>query len=137
MTKRLVIDASAAAKWYVKENGYKEMQDILAMIIRGELIAYAPTLLVSEVGNTLARAKGLDKQDLVEAIKALKVIGIKLVSDLELVEEAVKIASEDKITVYDALYISLARRENAKLLTYDRKLLDKYPENTVLAEKML
>lgn len=44
---------------------------------------------------------------------------IKLIDEIDLIEEAGEIAIKSKITLYDSLYIALALKEKAKLLTLD------------------
>jgi predicted nucleic acid-binding protein len=43
----------------------------------------------------------------------------------DLIHEAYRIAVEDKIAFYDSLFLAASERENAPLLTMDRKLYEK------------
>ncbi|HPS91664.1 MAG TPA: type II toxin-antitoxin system VapC family toxin [Methanothrix sp.] len=43
----------------------------------------------------------------------------------ELISEAYRIAVEDKVAFYDSLFLAASERENAPLMTMDRKLYDK------------
>lgn len=43
----------------------------------------------------------------------------------DLISEAYRIAVEDKIAFYDSLFLAACERENAPLLTMDRKLYDR------------
>jgi len=47
---------------------------------------------------------------------------LNIYSSKELAEEAFKLALEENITVYDALYIQLARSTGGGLATFDEKL---------------
>ncbi|BBG25100.1 Ribonuclease VapC3 [Sulfuracidifex tepidarius] len=46
---------------------------------------------------------------------------IKIISQEEYLIDAFRIAIEEKITVYDALFISLAKTKGIELVTCDRK----------------
>lgn len=48
-----------------------------------------------------------------------------LVRASDLIIEAYRIAIEDKIAFYDSLFLAASKRENAPLLTMDRKLYEK------------
>jgi predicted nucleic acid-binding protein len=47
-----------------------------------------------------------------------------LVRASDLISEAYRIAIEDKIAFYDSLFLAACERENAPLLTMDRKLYE-------------
>lgn len=49
---KIVLDASAVAKWFLKEDGSSEMRALRSLIAEGVLAAIAPTLLV-ELANVL------------------------------------------------------------------------------------
>jgi predicted nucleic acid-binding protein len=52
-------------------------------------------------------------------------IGLVLHRFEELIYDAIKIAFENDITIYDALYVSLSNSLEAPLITYDEILLKK------------
>ena len=64
--------------------------------------------------------------DVVNALGALKALRIVIVDDLELLGSAVEIAFNHGTTVYDAIYVALAKATNSKLVTYDRELLSRF-----------
>jgi len=117
----IVIDASALAAFLRKEQGWKN----LAKHIRNSVTVY---LALKEVANALWKdyyvKKRLDK-DVVESLyklmKKLANVNVILESETKYLDEAFRIALENGITVYDALYISLAKARNLQLLTLDRK----------------
>ena len=123
--KALVLDASAVVKWFVKEDEFEEMRRIRDLIIENEVKAYVPSLLFIEVSNALRYTEGLTPEDVVKAINALRKLKLEVINNSELLEDAIRIAFEKEITVYDSIYLSLARRVNGTLITYDKELLDK------------
>ncbi len=134
---KLVLDASAVAKWFIVEEESGEMRELRKLQVLGIVDAYAPHFLLVEIANLLKYSEGLVLEDVLNAIEALKVIGIKMVSDSEILKEAVKEAFENNITVYDALYVALAKKLNAKLVTYDSELLSKYGKIAFKASHIL
>lgn len=133
----VVLDASAVAKWFVKEDEFEEMRRIRDLIIRNEVGAYIPSLLFIEVSNALRYTEGLTAEDVAKAVNALQKIGLEVINDLELLEDAIRIAFEKEITVYDSVYLALAKKVGGILITYDRELLSKSRDMAMKASTFL
>jgi len=116
----IAIDASALTKFLLKEEGW----DVVIRYLRCGTIS--PDLVVKEAANAIWRrhVRGEITPETVKAmLKALKeIIGkaVKIEGEDEYLEEGLKIAFRQKITIYDSLYIALAKRKRLKLLTVDR-----------------
>ena len=117
----IVIDASALTKYLLREEGWHVVERFLE---RG---ACSVDHIVKEVANAIWKhsvVRGVIDTDLaIEIYKALK----KLVSDVivlepqeEYLDKAMEIALQNKVTVYDALYIAQASYKG-ELLTADRQ----------------
>jgi predicted nucleic acid-binding protein len=117
-----VIDSSTIAKFLLKEEGWGKAREVLM----GK--PYTLDLAVKEVANTiwrrvtLLRDISIDKaftllNDLLELKKILLIIEPQ---DLYL-NQALKIAIENKIAIYDALFIVQAMRKQAVFITSDEK----------------
>ena len=119
--KAAVIDASVAAKWVIAE----DHSDRAAALLDCEQL-HAPDHWLAEAVNFVwARAfRGeLDAGDAAERAQALTqapVIGAALPG---LMPRAFEIATARSVTVYDALYVSLAEKLGLPLVTADRKLV--------------
>ncbi|MEM4972043.1 MAG: type II toxin-antitoxin system VapC family toxin [Sulfolobales archaeon] len=136
--KAIVLDASAVIKWFVKgEEELEEMKLVRDLLLNGEVEIYVPSLLLIEVSNALRYIEGLDGEDVIKAVNALKKLGLWIVDAMELLEDAIKIAFESDITVYDAIYVALARRIRGSLITYDRELLSKHRDLAMKASVFL
>ncbi len=113
---KVVLDASAVAKLLFPEEGSEKVEEFLSYEV------YVPTLLIYEIGNVLWKrvARGEISED--EALEGFSIIRelIKrwIVKEVECLEVSLKCM----ITCYDASYVTLALMENAKLLTFDKKL---------------
>lgn len=121
MTGR-VIDSSAIAKFLLKEEGW--------LRVKGFLLEkpYTLELAVEEVANAIWRRVMLLRDisvgkafiilnDLLELKKYLLVVE----PQTPYLSQAFKIAIENKVTVYDALFIAQALAKHAVLITSDEK----------------
>ena len=118
---RYVVDASVAIKWYVAEPGWEAATRLLNPIY--SLIA--PEFLQLEVGNILWKHVRRGEFDLKTAetiatrLRTAPIHFASLVPDLD---DALRLAVEFSRTVYDSLYVALAIREHARMVTADQKL---------------
>lgn len=126
-----VIDASVAVKWYVKEElrdkALRLREDFLSEIIDLE----APGLILYEVGNAIRYHPGATDQECARAVKELRNLGIAIRElDDATLGAAAKLAFREKLTFYDAAYLSLARAIEATYLTADKELYDQLSEES-------
>jgi predicted nucleic acid-binding protein len=121
---KIVLDASAIAKWFLIEKESDYMKRIRNEIASKKLEAHVPDLIFIELANVL-RYSNLSENDVKLGIKAAMQIGLVLHRFEELIYDAIKIAFENDITIYDALYVSLSNSLEAPLITYDEILLKK------------
>ncbi|MBW2118209.1 MAG: type II toxin-antitoxin system VapC family toxin [Deltaproteobacteria bacterium] len=100
--KRLVLDASVAAKWYLKEQ-YSDLAVELAATKPEWVI---PGLFFAEMGNVLwKKARG---GEIGEADVSLLSFGFKQRETRSLIPYALELALEFQCTVYDGLYFAVA-----------------------------
>ncbi len=132
----VVLDASAVAKWFVREKGSSDMRLIRDKIASGRLTGYAPNFVLIEIANLLRYSREASSEDVLNAVRSLTIL-LHLKRDEELLEKAVRLAFKKSITVYDSLYVALAMEMGTKLVTYDRELLDKFGGVAIMAEELL
>jgi len=122
----LVVDASVAAKWYLKEEGHERAAAIMEAGLRRETKLLAPVLLAAELGNVLwqrNRRGDLIRDEVFEVWAAFVSAPVNLFDIAPLMSPALEISLDTGCAVYDALYVALAEAEGAKLVTADRKLV--------------
>ncbi len=122
----LVVDASVATKWVLAEDGSDR-----ANALRDAPRLIAPSLLAAEVGNALwkaVRRGDVAREDAVAALRSLLVPFDELVPSEALHTRALELAIELRHPIYDCFYLAPAERENAPLVTADRRLLDAVKE---------
>lgn len=122
MTLACVLDASAAVRLILGDPTASELADQIG----DAPLVLAPELMLTEVANALwklARSdqlKGLDPQLLLADARDLV---DRVEPDRQLQVEALALACHLNHPVYDCLYLALARREAATLISSDRRLV--------------
>lgn len=120
---RFVVDASVVVKWLVEEE-YTERA--LRLNTPGNVLL-APDFFLIEVSNTLWKKWRRGEITSDEVRRAYSLVATAPIGALDpelLVEPALDLAMAYGVTVYDALYVAAALREQCPLVTADRKLHD-------------
>ncbi|MEI6110696.1 MAG: type II toxin-antitoxin system VapC family toxin [Cyanobium sp. ELA712] len=129
MALACVLDASAAVRLILADPAAAD----LAERVGGAALVLAPELMLSELANTLwklQRADRLNDLDPQELLAEARELVDRLEPDRHLQAEAMALACHLNHPVYDCLYLALARREAASLISSDRRL-------NALAERVL
>ncbi|MFM7087731.1 MAG: type II toxin-antitoxin system VapC family toxin [Cyanobium sp.] len=122
MALACVLDASATVRLILGDPDATPM----AVRLRGAALVLAPELMLTEVANTLWKLRrseqlpGLDPQQLL--LDARELVD-RVEPDRHLQAEALALACHLNHPVYDCLYLALARREAATLVSADQWLL--------------
>ena len=114
-----VVDASVAVKWVVAEAD----SDAATRLARHDLLA--PELMLIEAGNALwskARRGELSDTEAEERLEALVAMPVLLIPSSRLAGRALDLALRLGHTVYDGLYVALARVRGVPLVTADLRL---------------
>ena len=117
-----VIDASIGIKWVIPEI----LSDEADRVRDGDHDIVAPDLLLVEVANALWKktaAKELSPREADAAFDLVRRSGIDLRPTGPLLPRAMEIARRLDHPVYDCVYLALAEREQAALVTADQRLL--------------
>jgi predicted nucleic acid-binding protein len=121
---KLVLDASVAVKLVTPE---PEQEQALAML-KAHPERIAPELLLVEVANTLWKKVMRGELAAAYAPPALEVVEdaiTRFVPDALLAADALKLSMELNHPTYDCLYLALAQREQATIVTADKRLLNR------------
>lgn len=116
----VVVDASAALKWVLDEDG-----QTAALALLEEDVLYAPDFLLVEVANVLwskARRRVLERSQADAAYDAIAAVPVAYTSITELTLPARSLAHALDLSIYDALYAALAQRLRCALATADARL---------------
>jgi predicted nucleic acid-binding protein len=120
----LVVDASVAVKWFLVEAGDREALALLT----GDEPLIAPDLVVAEVVNAVWKwllRGAIDTSQATDVPHALVRILAELRPLAPLAPRALEIATELRHPAYDCFYLALAEEEDTRLVTADRRLVDR------------
>jgi predicted nucleic acid-binding protein len=123
----LVIDASVVIKAYVPEILSNKAEEVMSRVADGELVLLAPDLLYPETGNILWKKRRLHELTPAEAdeiVDAIIALPIRIEASRPVMPLAVAIAMQSGITVYDAMYVAVARIYETRVITADKKLVE-------------
>lgn len=119
--KTIVVDASVAIKWFIPE-----LHAIHASrLLKKSFQFIAPDLIFAEVGNILwkkNKSKELSLETATEILNDFKKLPIEIHESELLLNTAWQIATTHRCTVYDSLYVALAKVEKCLLVTADQAL---------------
>lgn len=124
-----VFDASVIGKWMLpteREELHLEAQVWAERYERGELSIIVPDLLWIEVASLLWKAVRNSRITKDEATMAIVELRERELTTIEstpgLLDAALDIALSYNTSVYDSIYVALAKKTNTLLITADRKL---------------
>ena len=115
-----VVDASVAVKWFLPESH----SDAAATLLDSGQVLLAPDVLWPEFASALTKRcldGELDLNDAAQILEALRRSAVEFHATPPLLPGGMRIAVDLGRAVYDSLYLALAIREEAKLVTADRK----------------
>ncbi len=126
-----VVDASLVIKWFVPEIHSEAARRWL-----GATHDYvAPDLLFSEAGNAVwkkVRRKELEETEARQLVTDLARVAVETVATRSLLEDALALALTAGVTVYDAMYLTLAVRLETEVITGDDRFAVKIAEHPFL-----
>jgi len=123
---RYVVDASVGIKLFVEEENSEQAHALFSYLTADPPAEfYIPDLFYIECANILlkyTRRFGRSLGDSQADIADLKLLSLKPTSTADLMEDALLLATEKKLTAYDACYAVLAQKLDIPLITADEPL---------------
>ena len=121
-----VIDTSALIRLFVPDGPlHPEVETAFNRAASGADLVLAPHLLLAEAANVLLRKRRRDElsaQELRELLQAVESLPIRLCEHGPLLFPACALAEAHALSAYDALYLAVAERHGARLITNDEGL---------------
>jgi predicted nucleic acid-binding protein len=112
-----VIDSSALVKYFCREPGWERVEQVM---LEGVLTL---DLSAKEIANALWKKVARNEMSYEVAMEVVRDIvenkALRMESQESYLTDAFKIAVEAKVTVYDALFVALAKRKGLELVTCD------------------
>lgn len=132
----LVVDASVALKWFVPEvNG-----EVARRLLISGVILHAPRFLAIETINAAWKnwRKELIGEEVVRSVSGrIETLIDAWHADEPMLQEAAEMALQLKHPLFDCLYLVLAKRLGAKVITADKRLLGIAPHGLAVALEAL
>jgi len=114
-----VIDSSTLIKYFTREYGWEEVREVL---LEGVITV---DLAIKEVANALCKKVLRGDMNYETAIQILKDLveekPLPIISQDKYLISAFEISAKHGITIYDALFIALAKERSQELVTSDTK----------------
>jgi predicted nucleic acid-binding protein len=122
----IVVDASLALAWFLQDEQDSYADGVLASL-QADAIAHVPAIWAYETANalTVAERRGrISENDAGRVLTLLRALPIKLeeAPRSEVIDRAIDIARRHGISAYDAAYLELAVRLDARLATLNKPL---------------
>jgi len=119
----MVLDASVILKWFLQEKDTESALKLKEKILTENISVFLPDLVLFEVANALRFKPEYDEKAATEAINSLLDLGFDIVKpDRDILNSTLKISFRYLVTVYDAVYLALAKRMKCEFITADEKL---------------
>ncbi len=118
---RFVVDASVAVKWFVPEVHTSSA----VRLVENAHDLLAPDLLIAEFGNILwkkVRMQELTPSDARQIAASFRRVPMTMEPTAGLLEAALELALRLDRTVYDSMYLALAIKTGAPMITADTRL---------------
>lgn len=132
-----VVDASVVVKWLVAE----ELSDEAASLLQRESALVAPELVLAEVTNALwamCRRGDIGAADFDDAVHALRTAPVAVPHPMRrLAAAAARLALDLDHPVHDCFYLALAVPEQYRVVTADRRFLDKVRRHPYLSDRIV
>ena len=120
-----VIDANIAAKLFVPEPLSDKADALFAHLADVNARLCVPDVFYVELGSVLlklTRNKWLSANDAALNLQTLMSLRLKRFATFDLIADALRIGAANMIAMYDAVYVTLAARLGAPLITDDERL---------------
>lgn len=122
-TDAVVVDTSVVFKWFETkdESEVEEARELMDAHAESRLLLAAPSLLPHELTNALL-SRGVNPSRVLRAMHALRELCLAVIEPTEdVIQAAIEIHANERITYYDALFAALAADLEVPLVTADRK----------------
>ncbi|MBI2127409.1 MAG: type II toxin-antitoxin system VapC family toxin [Thaumarchaeota archaeon] len=125
MPTRLVFDASVLVKYLLHEEGWEDVKVFFDQAVEGSLELYSIDLALKEIGSVIQKYSSLGRGKGIAPRIYHQLLSQKIISyhrqDTSILKEAFELGLQNELSMYDAVYIVLARSLGAELVTSDRR----------------
>ncbi len=126
LPQTFVVDASVGVKLFLEEDGSPEAERLFTLAGTSAHALAVPELFFIECANVFrsrVHRRLMAAGTAHDAFGILRALPLQAVASADLAGEALDLALDHGLSVYDAVYATLARRLAAPLVTADGRLL--------------
>ena len=124
--KVIVLDTSAIIRLYIPDGPLPEgLIEGITSAQSAEASILIPELALAEVAQVIWKNEQLgyiNSTEAKEIISAVLELPIEIVGHFDLIFDTLSIARQHGLTIYDSLFLALARKKKATLITADEQL---------------
>lgn len=124
--KIIVLDTSAIIRLYVPDGPLPDgLEGHITSAWRGETVLFAPESALAESVQVLwkkEQAGYLNSSEVNEILLSILELPIEIVGHYDLLPDAMLLARRHSLTIYESLFLALARKKRARLITSDQRL---------------
>lgn len=121
-----VVDSSVLIRLFIPDGPLPDRcEEIIDAAWRGAIVLHAPELALAEVGGVLRKKEAaglLSAEEVDDVLAEVLRLPIRAAGHGPLMAGAIAASRHHGLTVYDGLFLTLARRLGARLLTADAAL---------------
>lgn len=125
--KTVVLDTSALIRLYVPDGPLpKGLEEHIALAWQAEAVVIIPELALVEAAQVLWKKESagyLESSEVDEICTCILELPLEIIGHYALLPDVFSIVRQHQLTAYDALFIVLAQKRKAGLITADQKLL--------------
>lgn len=128
--KIAVIDTSALIRFYIPDGPVPaNLEKTIELASNGEALALIPELALVEATQVLWKkqsAKHLSPHEVDAILTLLLNLPLTVIGHRDFITNALSLARKFSLTVYDSLFLSMAKHYQAELISADQALLSAY-----------
>lgn len=121
-----VVGTSAVVRLFVPDGPlHPDIEPAMNRAMHGSDVVLAPDSMLAEASNVLLRKKRrgeLSSEEVQEIVETIVSLPVRIEPHASLLVAAFSLADAYDLTVYDALYLALAERHGARIITCDERL---------------
>lgn len=127
MIEEWVVDTNTLLRFLLNDvpNQVSQVVDKIEKTKKGKLKLIVPQIVIFEIHFALTSEYGFSKQGVLDALKKIVSSDFLVIQDKDIFKDALDLYTDVNISLPDCFLKVYAEYSNAKLFTFDQKLLSK------------
>lgn len=123
--KKRVVDANAFLRFFLDDIPEQKVaaKEVFKEAKKGESTLYIPQIVLFEIEFTLDKYYGFSKTERIDKLKVITAMPYLQIQDRDIFKKALQVFETNNISFADSFQLMYAAEKNAKLFTFDQKLL--------------